>query len=57
MFDMESEREKDKLASKAGCWIMLLLIFGGLITFITDFWYVFVAILVIIILIYNKRKK
>lgn len=30
MFDMESEREKDKLASKAGCWIMLLLILGGL---------------------------
>ena len=55
MFDMESEREKDKLASKAGCWIMLLLVFGGLITFITDFWYVFVAILVIMILIYNKR--
>lgn len=57
MSDIESENSNSSFASTASCVGMILFILGGLITFIADFWYIFVAILGIIILIYKIRKK
>lgn len=53
---MGQREDEEKLLNNIGCWFFLLLLLGGIITFITDFWYIFIGILVLIILIYNKKK-
>lgn len=51
-----TEKETDEFASKSGCIITLTLIFVGIVSLFTDFWYIFIGILVLIIILYKKKK-
>lgn len=52
----ELNKKADELASKIGCWFIPFAIVIGIISFITDFWYIFIGVLAIIILIYKNKK-
>lgn len=46
----------EDLAGKAGCFTVVLLIVGGLISFLADFWYIFLGILLLIIFLYVRKR-
>lgn len=53
---MGQREDEERLLNNMGCWFFILLLLGGIITFIADFWYIFIGILVVIILVYKNKK-